>query len=341
MYTDIIDTMQRGSSISFPFLGNLTLNPPASFSFLGREIYFYGVIIACAFIVATLYCAKKSPKFGLTEDDVYDVIIWLIPFSILGARLYYVAFEWEYYAKHLNEVFAIWNGGLAIYGGIIAGILVVILVCRIKKKPPLAMIDLIVFGLLIGQAMGRWGNFMNREAFGTTTDIFCKMGLTDASGNTVYVHPTFLYESFWNVIGFIWLTIWSSKKGNRKYDGQVILLYFVWYGIGRGWIEGLRTDSLYIGNTGIRVSQALSICLAAAAWIVLMVQSKKVHTPDEVYYNVVNGADACVIVPAEEVSEVAEDVPAEEAPAIEEEVPVPAVEAAEPEAEQSSEEPKE
>jgi phosphatidylglycerol:prolipoprotein diacylglycerol transferase len=217
-------------------------------------------------------------------DDIYDLMIWLIPFSIIGARLYYVLFELDYYIQNPGDVLAIRNGGLAIYGGIIAGIIVVFLVCRHKKIPMAAMLDVVVFGLLIGQILGRWGNFMNREAFGAETAVFCRMGLTSPEGSTIYVHPTFLYESLWNLGIFIFLTVFT-KKGKRKYDGQCILLYFLLYGIGRSWIEGLRTDSLYIGTTGIRVSQALSLTLAVAALIILIVQSRREHPAEKLFVN--------------------------------------------------------
>ncbi len=264
----LLATIQRSSTISFPFLGGLRLNPPAYFTVFGRNIYLYGVVIALGFILAILYCSKRAPEFGLKADDFYDFMIWLIPCSILGARLYYVLFQGEYYFSHPKEILAIWQGGLAIYGGIIAGILTCWAVCRKKKISVLAMLDLCCFGLLIGQALGRWGNFFNREAFGAETDIFCRMGLTAPDGTTVYVHPTFLYESLWNLTGLAFL-VWFSKHGKRRFNGQCILIYFLWYGLGRAWIEGLRTDSLYIGSSGIRVSQLLSIVLILISGTVL------------------------------------------------------------------------
>ena len=283
MNTAVLNTIQRNSVISFPFLG-LTLNPPAYFTLFGKNIYFYGVIIALGFLLGILYCAKNAPKFGLTEDNVYDVILWLIPMSIIGARLYFVLFRLEDYIAHPLDIFAIREGGLAIYGGVIAGVLTAVIVARRKKFSFAAMLDLLIFGLLIGQIIGRWGNFMNREAFGAETDIFCKMGLTSPDGTTVYVHPTFLYESLWNFCTFLFLR-WFVNTEKRKYDGQIVLMYFLLYGIGRAWIEGLRTDSLYIGSTGIRVSQLLSILLALAAGIVLLIQSKRPHPAEELYVN--------------------------------------------------------
>ena len=159
-----------------------------------------------------------------------------------------------------------------------------VFVCRHKKIPLPAMLDVMVFGLLIGQIIGRWGNFMNREAFGAETTVFCRMGLTAPDGSTIYVHPTFLYESLWNLACLIFLMVWT-KKGRRKYDGQCVLIYFFWYGIGRAWIEGLRTDSLYIGSSNIRVSQALSIALALISLVILIVQGRKPHPPEQLYVN--------------------------------------------------------
>ena len=273
-------TIQRESAISFPFLGDLTLNPPASFSLFGREIYLYGIIVALAFILGTLFSGKKAPQFGIPSDSFYDMMLWVIPLCILGARLYFVAFQWDYYRLHPKEILAVWEGGLAIYGGIIAGFLVILIFCRLKKLSFAAMLDVCAFGLLIGQIIGRWGNFFNREAFGAVTEVFCRMGLTAPDGITIYVHPTFLYESLWNLLGLLFL-IWFVKKGRRRYDGQCILIYFFWYGLGRVWIEGLRTDSLYLGSTGIRVSQLLSLLLILAAGGMLAGFRKKKKTMTE------------------------------------------------------------
>ncbi len=290
----MLETIQRTSVISFPMLGGLTLNPPASFTLFGRPVYFYGVLIGLGFILGILFCAKRAKRFGLKEDDVYDVMIWLIPCSILGARLYYVLFQLDYYVQHPGELFAIWNGGIAIYGGVIGGILAVWLVCRRKKIPVLAMMDNLSYGLLVGQIIGRWGNFMNREAFGAQTEVFCRMGLTAPDGTTIYVHPTFLYESLWN-LGVLLFLLWFDKKGKRRFDGHCVALYFLLYGIGRFWIEGLRTDSLYIGGTGIRVSQALSLVLVLASAALLLHMRKRPFSPDDLYVNRV-AASACPVV---------------------------------------------
>ena len=270
----LLETIQRESVIRFPFLGNLTLNPPASFSVFGREIYFYGVIIALGFILGILYCARRAPEFGIRSDDIYDMMIWMIPLSILGARLYFVLFQAEYYLAHPAEIFAVWEGGLAIYGGIISGVLIALVFCRVRRISFPAMLDLMSFGVLIGQALGRWGNFFNREAFGAETEIFCRMGLTAPDGTTVYVHPTFLYESLWNLVGLLFL-VRFSKSGRRRYNGHIALIYFFWYGLGRSWIEGLRSDSLYLAHTGIRVSQLLSILIVCVSATILFINRNK------------------------------------------------------------------
>ena len=270
----LLETIQRESVIRFPFLGDLTLNPPASFSVFGREIYFYGVIIALGFVLGILYCARRAPEFGIRSDDVYDMMIWMIPLSILGARLYFVIFQAEYYFAHPAEILAVWEGGLAIYGGIISGVLVAFVFCRLRHISFPAMLDVMSFGVLIGQALGRWGNFFNREAFGAETEIFCRMGLTAPDGTTVFVHPTFLYESLWNLLGLIFL-IRFSRSDRRRYNGQIALMYFFWYGLGRSWIEGLRSDSLYLAHTGIRASQLLSILIACVSGVILLINHNK------------------------------------------------------------------
>ena len=279
-----IQTIQRDSSISFPMLGNFSIDPPSYFTVFGRNIYFYGVLIALGFLLAILYCGRRSRDFGIQADDFYYLMLWLIPLSIVGARLYFVLFRLDDYLADPISILKVHEGGLAIYGGVIAGVLCAVFVCRHKKIPLPAMLDLTVLGLLIGQIIGRWGNFMNREAFGAETAIFCRMGLTAPDGTTIYVHPTFLYESLWNLACFVFL-LFFTKRGGRRYDGQCALIYFFWYGLGRAWIEGLRTDSLYIGGTGIRVSQLLSLILALAAGTILLVEGRKAHPPEKLYVN--------------------------------------------------------
>lgn len=274
----LMQTIQRDSAIAFPMFGDFVINPPSYFTLFGFDIYFYGLIIGLGFMMGALYCAHKAPEYGIKTDDVYDYLIWLIPSSIIGARLYYVVFRLDYYLANPGDIFNLRGGGLAIYGGIIFGVLAGLILCRRKKIPPAAFLDLIVFGLLIGQIMGRWGNFMNREAFGAETEIFCRMGLIAPNGDTIFVHPTFLYESVWNLGIFIFLMLFN-KLGKRRYDGQNMLIYFLAYGLGRFWIEGLRTDSLYIGSSNIRASQLLSLALVAVSLVIMIIQSRRSHSP--------------------------------------------------------------
>ena len=262
------------SPISFPNLG-ITVDPsPVAFTVFGKDIYWYGIIIAMGFLLAVLYMMYRAPVFGLTADDTLDMVLWAVPIGVVCARLYYCIFYWELYKDNPVSVLYIWEGGLAIYGGIIGGAIVIIALSKIKKIPTLVMLDVASMGVIIGQFCGRWGNFMNREAHGSVTDSFFKMGLVDASGAVTYYHPTFLYESVWNLVGFIGLHLYCKK---RKFDGQMFLLYVAWYGLGRAWIEGLRTDSLYLFSTGIRVSQlvaAVSFVLATAAIVLVLVKKK-------------------------------------------------------------------
>ncbi len=270
------------AAISFPLLGSWSICPSNSFVLFGHTFYWYGVIIACGFLLAVTYCYHRCPDFGIKQDDLTDVLLFGVPLGIVGARIYYIIFFGNYHT--FRDMIAIWEGGLAIYGGVIAAVITVFVVCRVKKISALAVLDVIAFGLFIGQLIGRWGNFMNREAFGYETDIFCRMGLT-LDGTTIYVHPTFLYESLWNLIGFIGLHI-LSKKTVRKFDGQYFLTYLAWYGLGRSWIEGLRTDSLYIAGTGIRVSQLLAIVMfvVCTALLIILLKSKRL-TPEKLWVN--------------------------------------------------------
>lgn len=287
------------AAISFPMLGNWTICPPNHFTVFGHNIYWYGVIIACGFLLAVTYCYHRSKEFGISADDLTDVLLFAVPLAIVGARAYYVIFFGHY--DNFLDMIAVWEGGLAIYGGVIAAVITVFAVCRVKKMSARATLDVTSFGLLIGQSIGRWGNFMNREAFGYETDIFCRMGLT-LNGKTIYVHPTFLYESLWNAVGFVALHI-LSKKTERKFDGQYFLYYLGWYGLGRVWIEGLRTDSLYIGATNIRVSQVVAgVCVLAAALVLLLVLRSGKCTPEKLWVNKVAAmaASEAAETPAEE-----------------------------------------
>ena len=275
--------MFLASPITFPNLG-ITVDPnPVAFTVFGKSIYWYGIIIAAGFLLAVLYMMHRAKDFGITQDDVLDMVLWAVPIGVICARAYYCIFYWELYRDDPISVLYIWEGGLAIYGGIIGGALTLLVVAKVKKIPAAVLLDLAAMAVIIGQFCGRWGNFMTREAHGAVTACFLKMGLVEANGEVVYYHPTFLYESFWNLIGFIGLHIYSKR---RKFDGEVFLLYMAWYGLGRAWIEGLRTDSLYLFSTGIRVSQLLAaVFFVVSAGVIVWVRVKRRPTPETLYVN--------------------------------------------------------
>ena len=296
------------TTISFPGLG-LEMNPPSYISVGPLTIHFYGIIIATGLILAAVYGMRRCKQFGLTEDHILDGVLWIVPFAILCARLYYCAFQWDSYKDNLISVLYIWEGGLAIYGGVIGAALGIIVFSRIKKLRLGALLDLVSIGFLIGQAIGRWGNFMNREAFGAVTDSFLRMGLLNPrTGVVTYYHPTFLYESLWNAAGFVLLHFLSKK---RRYDGQIALGYVAWYGLGRAFIEGLRMDSLYWGP--FRVSQLLAAVSCIAAVIVLTIHHFKSHDPADLFVNQVAAAAEAAAEAPEEVAEVVEAVEADAA----------------------------
>lgn len=270
-------------TISFPNLG-IELNPsPVAFSVFGKEIYWYGIIIACGFILAVIYAMARAKEFGLIDDNILDMLFAAVPTAIVCARLYYCVFYWELYKDDPISILYIWEGGLAIYGGVIGAVVAIFVFCKFSKLPAGPLLDVGGLGLLIGQMIGRWGNFVNREAHGGITDSFLKMGLENEAGKVFYYHPTFFYESVWNLVGFILLHFYSKR---RKFDGEVFALYVAWYGLGRAWIEGLRTDSLYLFGTGIRVSQLLAIVsFVGAALFIVYVRKKKNPTPEKLYVN--------------------------------------------------------
>lgn len=255
--------------------------PSIAFSIFGHDIHWYGIIIAFGFSLAVLYGGRKAYKWKMSLDGMTDVLIWGTLFGIICARLYYVAFEWDYYSQHLNEIPAIWNGGIAIYGGIIGALIGAAIGCKIGKIDFLNLLDLGSLGLLIGQGIGRWGNFFNQEAFGVNTDtalfrmwspkihdtleasaeLLAQKGIT-VDPNTA-VHPTFLYESVWCLLSFVILHIVVTYF--RSFKGEIFMLYGVMYGAERMIVEGMRTDSLYIGSTNIRVSQLLSAVIVVVA----------------------------------------------------------------------------
>ena len=275
------------TEISFPSLG-LTLNPPRGLEIGSFSIYYYGIIIALGMVLAVFYATRRSKEFGIREDDLLDGVLWVTPFAIVCARAYYCIFTWENYAENPLSVFNIREGGLAIYGGVLGAAVGVAVFCKVRKIRLTALLDLAALGFLIGQSIGRWGNFFNREAFGAETASFLRMGLMNRyTGQVTYYHPTFFYESVWNAAGFLLLHRFSKK---RQYDGQVALLYAAWYGLGRTFIEGLRTDSLYLGP--FRVSQLLAAISCVAALSVLVYRMRKEQDPAKLYVNVVAEKEA-------------------------------------------------
>lgn len=272
--------------------------PSVAFSIGGYEVHWYGIIIAFGFALAVLYGGRRAYKWKMSLDGMTDVLIWGTIFGIICARLYYVAFEWDYYSAHLSEIPAIWNGGIAIYGGIIGALIGSAIGCKVGKINYFNLLDLGSLGLLIGQGIGRWGNFFNQEAFGSNTDTalfrMWSLKIRDTlalsadtlaqKGMTVNpnsaVHPTFLYESVWCLISFVILHF--VCKYCRKFRGEIFLLYGIMYGAERMIVEGMRTDSLYIANTSIRVSQLLSAIIVAVAlicFVVFMIKYKKGTLP--------------------------------------------------------------
>ncbi|EQB22004.1 MULTISPECIES: prolipoprotein diacylglyceryl transferase [Dehalobacter] len=249
--------------ITFPGLGlSFTINPIA-FSIFGMGIHWYGIIIGTGFLLAFLLANKDSNTFGIKQNDVNDFLLVVTPLAIIGARLYYVVFEWSYYKNNLLEVFNIHHGGLAIYGGILTAVLTAYVFTKKRKINTLKFFDFFIPYVALGQAIGRWGNFVNQEAHGVETTLPWRMEIFDpAKMQRVAVHPTFLYESLWN-LGLFFFLLWFRKK--NKYEGEVFMLYLALYGLARFFIEGMRTDSLYIGT--LRVSQMLAglffiVCIA-------------------------------------------------------------------------------
>lgn len=255
-------------------------------------IRFYGVIIAFGFILAVLFGGRMAYKWKMDLNKMLDVLLYGTVAGIIGARLYYVIFEWNSYKNDLLSVFKIWEGGLAIYGGIIGGILAAYFVCKKNGLNFLKLLDLFGMSVLIGQGIGRWGNFTNQEAFGTNTDLpwgmwsekvadYINVNYATLSANGIDmdsgspVHPTFLYESLWCLLGF--LILYIVCKRFRKFDGQLILGYGVIYGLERTVVEGLRTDSLYIANTNIRVSQILSLIIAVLCLAITIAKFVQLH----------------------------------------------------------------
>ena len=276
-----------GADLSFVHLGITIEHLRNSISIFGFRIAFYGIIIGCGMLAGMAVAFSDAKRRGQDPDLYMDFALYGIIFSIIGARLYYVIFEWDNYKNDLLQIFNLRAGGLAIYGAVIAGVLVALAYTKRHKLPFFAMGDVAVMGLLLGQIIGRWANFINREAFGGETTLPWRMKLWVSQYTSIEVHPTFFYESFWNLIGLL-LILFIVSKG-RRFDGENTWFYFLWYGLGRSWIEGLRTDSLYLFNwelfgQRIRVSQALSIVMVAVAAFMLFYNIRiKKRSPESLW----------------------------------------------------------
>lgn len=287
----------NAGDIAFPNMGIYLKNVPEAFYIFGFRVAFYGLFIGIGVMAGILTAVRIAKKTGQNEDDYWDFAVWAVILSIIGARIYYVAFSWDSYKDNLLSVFQVRKGGLAIYGGVIAAFITLFVWCRIRKKNPLLLGDTAMPGLILGQAIGRWGNFMNREVFGDfydgllsmqipISDVRDKSDITQniyahipEGANYINVHPTFLYESMWNLLVFLLLLVYRKHK---KFDGELCLLYLGGYGLGRFVIEGIRTDTLLIPGTTLPISQVLAAVLvvfSVAADILVRVRLGK-SVPD-------------------------------------------------------------
>ena len=251
------------------------------------QVHWYGVIIASAVVIAVALAVREGQKRGIRPDDIYDMILWALPFTLIAARTYYVIFQWSYYSQNPSEIIRIWDGGIAIYGGLIGAGIVVVLFCRSRFIPTWLMLDVAAPTVIMGQGIGRWGNFMNQEAFGRVTSLSFLQGLhlPEWLINQMYIQgayrqPTFLYESVWDLLGFVMLMV-TRHRTNWYKQGEVFLTYVAWYAFGRFFTEGMRTDSLMLFNV-IRVSQALSVVLFFGS-IGLMIWRRRRH-PENRWY---------------------------------------------------------
>lgn len=258
--------------IEFPGF-NIMLNPAQKF--FGTPVHWYGIIIALGLVLAVIVCLRIAQKHDVSEDTIFDIVIFGAPVAVICARLYYVAFRWDSYKERLGDIVKIWEGGIAIYGAIIGAVVTVFIYCKIKKINPFKVLDIGCIGLAIGQAIGRWGNFVNREAFGAPASSLVpwrmRLYTDDTLSTWAEVHPTFLYESLWNVGVLI---ILLKLTGKKKFEGQVFWTYVFSYGLGRVWIEGLRTDSLYLGP--VRISQIVALITAILAVVMLVIGAKRI-----------------------------------------------------------------
>lgn len=280
------------TDINFQNLHIYLKNVGKSVDIFGFSIAYYGIIIAIGMLLGILLIMYRGKKAGIDEDAGLDVCIYSLVFGIIGARLYYVAFQWDLYKDNLLQIFNLREGGLAIYGGVLAGMVACIVVCKCKKLSFFQVADIVMPGVLVGQIMGRWGNFFNREVFGGYTNNIFAMELPlnavrsmdDITqemishgrmvGDVMYVqvHPTFLYESLWNLVLLIFL-LWYTKR--KKFDGELFFDYLFFYGLGRFWIEGVRTDQLKLWGTGIPVSQVVAVVMMIVSVIAYVIMRKK------------------------------------------------------------------
>ena len=330
--------------IWFEKLGIAFHDMQKSFSVFGFEVYFYGVVIAVSVLAGLFVATRVAKKTGQDPENYLELVIFAIIFGVIGARLYYVIFAWDDFKNDLLQVFNLRGGGLAIYGAVIAGVLTAVIYCRKKKLNTRLVLDTACCGLVTGQMLGRWSNFINMEAFGRYTDGITAMRLNaakvsqnmmsgytgpmiEADGATyIQVHPTFLYESLWSLMVLIILLIFTKRK---KFDGQIFLMYLIGYGLGRFWIEGLRTDQLKIGHTGIAVSQVLSGALVLAGLVLLILNLRKAKNApvpaaalaEEVPADAGQAPAEAKPETAEEELPAAEEGPAAEGPAVPEKAP--------------------
>ena len=307
----------KNMPISFPGLfGDWEFNLDPVAIHVGHGIYWYGIILAVAMLAGLFLAMKQAKHYGLTEDHVMDMALIAVPCCIIGSRVYYVLFNLDLYrtaegALDWGSMIAIWDGGIAIYGTVLMGVVVAVAFARWKKIRLAALTDVGVLGLLLGQIIGRWANFVNREAFGAETTLPWRMRLFVSEYQAIEVHPTFFYESLWNLVGLM-LILFVVSKG-RRFDGENTAFYFLWYGIGRFWIEGLRTDSLYLFDwtvfgEPVRVSQALSLVLAllGAGMLVYNIAIKK-RTADGLFvHQVAAAAESAEMAAAAEADEEAD-----------------------------------
>ncbi|MCQ2539339.1 MAG: prolipoprotein diacylglyceryl transferase [Acetatifactor sp.] len=288
----------NAGDIAFPNLGIYLKNVPRDFSVFGFRIAFYGLIIGIAVFAGIVTAARIAKKSGQNPDDYWDFALYAVIFSVIGARIYYVIFSWDSYKDNLLQIFNLRGGGLAIYGGVIAAFITLYVWCKICKKSAPLFGDTAMPGLILGQAIGRWGNFFNREVFGEyyngllsmqlpieairdRSDISEKIAANIPAGaNYINVHPTFLYESLWNLFIFVLLLVYWK---HRKFNGEICLLYLGGYGVGRFVIEGIRTDTLFLPGTTVPVSQVVAVAMvvfAVATDIIVRMRLAKKSTPE-------------------------------------------------------------